>query len=124
MLTLQTRDRKEHKAVAAESAKETAAQAPAEPLPIRVRIDGVEYPLSKLEQSVFIVHGYYGSLIAPQRFNFHFVFEVDGETVEVPSHGTLRKLEDARMRASFFAPQPYYQRLMRKALRRAAKSSA
>lgn len=121
MQTVREENRKETGAVASDGVKQSA---PAETLPIRVRIDGVEYALSKLEQSTFVVHGYFGSLIAPQRFNFHFVFEIGGETIEVPTHGTLRKLEDGRLRASFFAPQPYYQRLMRKAMRRPAKSAA
>jgi hypothetical protein len=89
----------------------------AAPKPVaHVRIDRHDYPVVRLDRATLTVTGFTGDLIEKQHFQFSFCFELDGEPVEVPTRGTVLKLDGGRLEARYFAPQPYYQRLMRRAL--------
>lgn len=96
-----------------------AARANAAP-PARVRIDSRSYTVSRLWRDAFQIDGYTGDLIARQRFDFSFLFELAGEPVEVPTHGVVIRVDGGRLVARFLAPQPYYQKVMRRALAEAA----
>lgn len=91
------------------------ADVAAEPV-ARVRIDSRTYPVSQLDHTSLKVDGYSGDLIAHQRFHFTFQFDLDGEAVEVPTRGAVLSTEGGTLLARYFAPQPYYQKLMRRAL--------
>lgn len=81
-----------------------------------VRIDSGVYALSALDRRKLVIDDYRGDLIARQRFHFSFLLPIDGETVEVPTSGVVLAIKDGRLYARYLAPQPYYQRLMRKAI--------
>lgn len=84
--------------------------------PARVRIDSREYPLAALNRAVLVVDGFEGDFVAGQRFHFCFVLPLEGESVEVPTAGRVLHLAEGRLVARYYAPQPYYQRLMRQAI--------
>lgn len=82
----------------------------------RVRIDSRDYTLAALDRRSLVIDGYNGDLIPRQRFHFSFLLPIDGETIEVPTRGVVLAIENGRLRARYLAPQPYHQRLMRKAI--------
>jgi hypothetical protein len=92
-----------------------AARADSRPA-TRVRIDSRTYTVAQLWRDAFEIEGYSGDLIVRQRFEFRFLFDVDGKTVEVPTRGVVIRSEGGRLVARFLAPQPYYQKVMRRAL--------
>jgi hypothetical protein len=89
---------------------------PAAAAQARVRIDSRTYPLAALDRQKLVVDGYNGDLIPRQRFHFAFLLPIDGDTVEVPTRGVVLAIQDGRLHARYLAPQPYHQRLMRKAI--------
>ena len=84
--------------------------------PARVRIDSREYALAALDRAILVVEGFEGDFVARQRFQFCFVLPLEDEDVEVPTSGRVLRLSEGRLVARYYAPQPYYQRLMRQAI--------
>ena len=88
---------------------------PAAPI-ARARIDRKVYPVARLDKATVIIDGFQGDMVPNQRFQFAFCLEVDGEEVEVPTRGTVLRVTGGQVVARYLAPQPYYQKLMRRAL--------
>ncbi|MBK1696848.1 hypothetical protein [Rhodovibrio salinarum] len=82
----------------------------------RARIDSRVYPVVQLDHTTVTIDGFTGDMVPRQRFHFAFCLEVDGEEVEVPTSGTVLQVAGGRVVAKYLAPQPYYQRIMRRAL--------
>lgn len=81
-----------------------------------IRIDSRDYTLAALDSKQLTVDGFGGDLVAGQRFHFAFLLPLKDGTVEVPTQGTVLSLDGSRLVARYYAPQPYYQRLMRQAV--------
>ena len=92
-----------------------AADGPAGPV-AHARIDRRVYPVTQLDRATVTIDGFQGDMIRNQRFQFAFQFELDGEEVEVPTRGTVLRTANGRLVAKYLAPQPYYQKIMRRAL--------
>ena len=82
----------------------------------RARIDRHVYPVVDLDQKTLTIDGVTGDMVPNQRFEFAFCLEVDGEEVEVPTRGTVLEVKGGQVVAKYLAPQPYYQKIMRRAL--------
>ena len=94
---------------------QNADESPSEPIG-HVRIDRHHYPVMHLDKTSMTVSGFTGDLVVNQRFHFTFCFELDGDLIEVPTHGVVLDISGDQLEARYYAPQPYYQRLMRRAL--------
>jgi hypothetical protein len=93
------------------------AAGPASAAPVaRARIDRKVYPVTRLDRATVVIDGVTGDLVPNQRFQFAFCFDLDGEEVEVPTRGTVLRVTGGQLVAKYLAPQPYYQKLMRRAL--------
>ncbi len=97
---------------AADGANRAEAAAPV----ARARIDRKVYPVTRLDRATVTIGGVQSDLVVNQRFQFAFCFNVDGEEVEVPTRGTVLRIAGGQLVAKYLAPQPYYQKIMRKAL--------
>lgn len=84
--------------------------------PARVRIDSGEYPLTSLTRKLLVIDGFDRDFVARQYFYFSFLLPLEEETAEVPTRGKVLNVAEGRLVARYFAPQPYYQRLMRQAI--------
>jgi hypothetical protein len=82
----------------------------------RARIDRKIYPVARLDKATVTIDGVQGDMVPNQRFQFAFCLEVDGEEVEVPTRGTVLRVAGGQLVAKYLAPQPYYQKIMRRAL--------
>ena len=82
----------------------------------RARIDRKVYPVARLDKATVTIDGFQGDMVPNQRFQFAFCLEVDGEEVEVPTRGTVLRVAGGQVVAKYLAPQPYYQKIMRRAL--------
>jgi hypothetical protein len=95
-------------------------RASAAPPVAKARIDRKVYPVARLDRATLVIDGFTGDMVPNQRFQFAFCFEVDGEEVEVPTRGTVVRVAQGRVVAKYLAPQPYYQKIMRRALAQTA----
>ena len=87
------------------------------PAPVaRARIDRKVYPVARLDRATVTIDGVQADMVVNQRFQFAFCLEVDGEEVEVPTRGTVLRVAGDQVVAKYLAPQPYYQKIMRRAL--------
>jgi hypothetical protein len=87
------------------------------PAPVaRARIDRKVYPVARLDKATVTIDGVQADMVVNQRFQFAFCLEVDGEEVEVPTRGTVLRVTGGQVVAKYLAPQPYYQKIMRRAL--------
>lgn len=91
------------------------SQAAAGPV-AQARIDRKVYPVTKLDRATVTIDGVTDDLVPNQRFHFAFRFNLDGEDVEVPTSGTVLNFDGGQLVAKYLAPQPYYQKIMRRAL--------
>ena len=91
------------------------ADGPAGPI-ARARIDRKVYPVARLDKATVTIDGFQGDMVPNQRFQFAFCLEVDGEEIEVPTRGTVLRVAGGQVVARYLAPQPYYQKIMRRAL--------
>ena len=82
----------------------------------RARIDRKIYPVARLDKATVTIEGVQSDMVPNQRFQFAFCLEVDGEEVEVPTRGTVLRVTGGQLVAKYLAPQPYYQKIMRRAL--------
>lgn len=82
----------------------------------RARIDRKVYPVARLDRATVTIDGVQADMVVNQRFQFAFCLEVDGEEVEVPTRGTVLRVNGGQLVAKYLAPQPYYQKIMRRAL--------
>ena len=91
------------------------------PKPVaRARIDRQVYPVARLDRATVTIDGVTSDMVPNQRFQFAFCFEIDGEEVEVPTRGTVMRVQGHQVIAKYLAPQPYYQKIMHRALSRQA----
>jgi len=81
----------------------------------RVRIDSAYYNIAALDTKTVTVGGLDREFIKGQRIHFAFVLDVDGDTVEIPTRGTVHRVNGSQMTTSYMAPQPYYQRYLKQA---------
>jgi hypothetical protein len=72
--------------------------------------------VARLDRATVTIDGVQGDMVPNQRFQFAFCLEVDGEEVEVPTRGTVLRVAGGQVVAKYLAPQPYYQKIMRRAL--------
>ena len=80
----------------------------------KIRIDSNYYPIQALDQKSVTASGVDRDFIKGQRIHFSFVIEIEGEKVEVPTHGIVLRMKNNQLTSSFLAPQPYYQRYLRR----------
>ncbi|MBK1667451.1 hypothetical protein CKO28_05325 [Rhodovibrio sodomensis] len=83
---------------------------------VRARIDRKVHPVTQFDRATVTIDGVTEDMVPRQRFQFAFCLEVDGEEVEVPTRGTVVEVKGKQVVATYLAPQPYYQKLMRRAL--------
>jgi hypothetical protein len=81
----------------------------------RVRIDSAYYSIAALDTKTVTVSGIDRDFIKGQRIHFSFVLDVNGETIEIPTRGTVHRVNGSHMTTSYMAPQPYYQRYLKQA---------
>jgi hypothetical protein len=81
----------------------------------RVRIDSSYYSIVALDTKTVTVSGMDRAFIKGQRIHFSFVLDVNGDTVEIPTRGTVHRVNGSQMMTSYMAPQPYYQRYLKQA---------
>ena len=74
----------------------------------------------RLDRATVTIDGFQGDMVVNQRFQFAFCLEVDGEEIEVPTRGTVLRVAGGQVVARYLAPQPYYQKIMHRALSRRA----
>lgn len=82
---------------------------PANP-PIIV-IDHHEYIPEEFALGSFRLRPYEGDLIARQQFDFHMVFDLGEDPVDVACHGLVVKMtEETGLVARYKSPQPFYEK--------------
>ena len=81
----------------------------------RVRVDSGYYNVAALDTRSVTISGVDRDFIKGQRIHFSFVLDVNGETVEVPTRGTVHRVSGSQITTTFLAPQPYYQRYLKQA---------
>ena len=81
----------------------------------RVKIDSTTHPVTAMDTHYITVGNVDKDIVKGQRLHFAFVLEVEGESVEVPTHGVVKAAKDMQLLVRYLAPQPYYQRYLRKA---------
>ena len=81
----------------------------------RVKIDSTTHPVTAMDTSYVTVSNVDKDIAKGQRLHFAFVVEVEGETVDIPTHGIVRAANKDKIVVRYLSPQPYYQRYLRKA---------
>lgn len=81
----------------------------------RVRIDSAYYSIAALDSKTVTISGIDREFIKGQRIHFSFVLDINGEAVEIPTRGTVHRVNGGQMMTSYMAPQPYYQRYLKQA---------
>ena len=81
----------------------------------RVRVDSGYYSVAALDTRSVTITGMDRDFIKGQRIHFSFVLDVGGETVEIPTRGTVHRVNGGQVTTTFLAPQPYYQRYLKQA---------
>lgn len=81
----------------------------------RVRVDSGYFNVAALDSRSVTITGLDRDFIKGQRIHFSFVLDVGGETVEIPTRGTVHRVNGNQVTTTFLAPQPYYQRYLKQA---------
>jgi len=100
-------------------AKETRAKKKAAPAKAgggpQVKIDSTTHPVTAMDTTYVTVSNVDKDIAKGQRLHFAFVIDVEGETLDVPTHGIVRAVNGDKIVVRYLSPQPYYQRYLRKA---------
>lgn len=79
--------------------------------PPKIVIDRHEYVPEEFALGSFRLRPYDGDLIAKQQFDFHLVFALGEDAVDVVCRGLVIKLnEQTGLVARYQSPQPFYER--------------
>ncbi|ALG72115.1 hypothetical protein VY88_03755 [Azospirillum thiophilum] len=79
--------------------------------PPKIVIDHHDYVPEEFVMGSFRIRPYEGDLIAKQKFDFHLVFDIGGDPVDIGCIGIVVKLtEEAGLVARYQSPQPFYER--------------